>query len=171
MPTFYSYPPNLLPTSGDLTILPRFPTTEEVVLVNNQIVLATGYVETNVSQSLDDGLDHVVATVNVDARTTNSIVTVQAQTALAISATGAATPVAKYFIINGVATPVVGYFCPDTTATGGANWSISGMAQSLEIAANTPIVVQWVLGGADAGCEVTTGFTNVSVTVTPGPTI
>ena len=171
MPLPTSYPPNLIPTSGDLTVLPRFPTTEEVVLVNNQIVLATGYVETAVPVSLDDAQPHVIATVNIDARTTNSVVTVVAESALTLSATGTTTSIAKYFVINGVPTPIVYTWCPSSTTTGAANWTISGMAQSLEIPAGDPIVIEWSLAAFDAGCEVSTAFTNVSATVTPGPTI
>jgi hypothetical protein len=150
---------------------PIYATAGVSVLQNNQVIRSTNYVETNVSQSLDDGLDKVVASLTIAATNIDSVIRVQAQTALAISATGTATPVAKYFIINGVPTEVVGYFCPDTTATGGAPWAISGMAQSGLIPAGTSAVVQWVLGGATPGCEVSTGFTTVSAMSIPDPSL
>ena len=152
---------------------PIYATAGVTVLQNNQVIRSTGYVETSVSQSLDDGLNHIVATLTIPATNIDSVIRVQAQSVLAISATGTATAVAKYFIINGVATPVVGYFCPDSSvnASNALSWEISGMCQSGLIPAGTSAVVEWVLGGATAGCEVTTGFTTLSAMSIPDPSL
>ena len=164
--------PNLgLPVPVTSPVSISYPFTDITVLKSEQIVLATGYTQNAGGESLDDGLEHVCAIVTIDARPVNSIVTVQAQSALGLSATGLATTIDKKFIINSVSTDSVGFWCPAEAVTGGAPWSISGMAQSVEIPAGTSINARWILSAADPGCEVTTGFTTMTVTVTPGPTI
>ncbi len=164
--------PNLgLPVPVTSPVPISYPPTDITVLKSEQIVLATSYIQNAGGESLDDGLEHLCAILNIDPRPVNSIVTVQAQSALGLSATGLATTIDKKFVINSVPTDSVGFWCPSHTATGGAPWSISGMAQSAEIEAGSPIIVRWILSAADPGCEVTTGTTTMTVTVTPGPSV
>lgn len=171
MPLPTTYPGNLTQTSGDLTIFPRFPSTEEVVLVNNQIVIGTAFAEEVTPVSLDDGFDHVVVSLTVDARQVDSIVTVQGLASLLPSASGTASPIVKGFLVNTVPTTLVNDFCPSEVATGGASVGIAAMAQSGIIAAGTPIVVEFVLQATAIGNEITTEVATLLVSVGPGPVI
>jgi len=172
MPTFNVYPPNLVPTSGDLTILPRFPTTEEVVLKTDQRVLGVFYNDVSIGADIGTGGGVVVAGITIPAQEVDCLVTLQAVAELIPNLAGTASVITKQFTVNTVGTGLVtGDYCFDYVTLGsGGRMSIAHQARSDIIPANTEITVTMTLEG-DAGCAIASGFTTLVASVIPAPVI
>lgn len=130
------YPGFLIPTSGDLTILPRYASVDEVLLKSEQVVLSVASAYDDTPVSLLDGDPHTIAVVSLPAPPIDSIVTFSGIATIQLDG---ASGVSVYGSINGVVTPTIGNFLPSSLSTDGNPITIPFHGQSGNILAGTPI--------------------------------
>ena len=161
------YPGDLIPTSGDLTILPIYPSVEEVVLKSEQVVLSTGFASYDVPVSLLDGLSHVVATLSLPAQPIDCVVSFHGISTLTPDS---GTGVSVWGTINDVMTPTIGAYIPSSIALESNPATVPFQGQSGNVLAGTPIVVRIFLQLA-VPSDITTIITTFAALASPTPLV
>ena len=161
-----SYPGNLIPTSGSLTILPRYPAVDEVLLTSNQVVRATAFVtDTTPVSLLNELVPHVIVTASLPAQEVDCVMDIQGLCSLTPDS---GTGVSKYATVNNIPTDIVGDYIPSSTALDYNPASLSFLARSSSVLAGTPITVRLYLQ-LTTSSYISTSLTTLSVTAVPTP--
>lgn len=160
------YPGDLLPTTGELDILPVYPPVDVVLLKSEQVVLGTAYVFADLPVSLSSGAAMVVATISLPAQLVDCVVTFSGVSTVQLDL---GTGVSTYASFNGAApTPPLTTWLPPSPSTDGNPISVPFHGQSANILAGTPITAR-IYYQVFVPSDITVNYTSVSLLATPTP--